>query len=417
MKIALVGGCEVLYSRRRARKDGIDLEKVWTPGGSQPALRRRRRDALLERARAPPRRRESRLRVSVPRERAARRRRSQRSTSTRPSSAASTRASRRSRAGIRTAGSRGRARADDIATVSEKNRWVGFPYPKNMNAIMEVDQAAALVVMAASEADRLGIPPAQRVTFLGGGRSVDGWSVSERAFLAKSPAYAAAAARDEAPRRARARGRGPLRLLQLLPVRGRVRARRARPRADDPRGFTQTGGLAQHGGPGNAYSLHALANVVRGDAGPAEQRRLGIGARHDGDEARDLRALERPAAGRGVRRTRDAPSSFRPPRRTARRSSIARAAAPRSRATPCCSTAGTCRAEHLPAPARGRPPHASRTARRRPARSSACSSARAWACAVTSRRARATSRTSSSGPEPRPRRVSASRSVHARIRW
>jgi acetyl-CoA C-acetyltransferase len=31
---------------------------------------------------------------------------------------------------------------------------------------------------------------------------------------------------------------------------------------DDERGFTQTGGLAQHGGPGNAYSLHALANVT-----------------------------------------------------------------------------------------------------------------------------------------------------------
>ena len=31
---------------------------------------------------------------------------------------------------------------------------------------------------------------------------------------------------------------------------------------DDPRGFTQTGGLAQHGGPGNAYSLHGLANAT-----------------------------------------------------------------------------------------------------------------------------------------------------------
>jgi acetyl-CoA C-acetyltransferase len=31
---------------------------------------------------------------------------------------------------------------------------------------------------------------------------------------------------------------------------------------DDPRGFTLTGGLAQHGGPGNAYSLHALANAL-----------------------------------------------------------------------------------------------------------------------------------------------------------
>ena len=34
LKIALVGGCEVLYSRRRARAAGIDLETRWTPGGS-----------------------------------------------------------------------------------------------------------------------------------------------------------------------------------------------------------------------------------------------------------------------------------------------------------------------------------------------------------------------------------------------
>ena len=46
-----------------------------------------------------------------------------------------------------------------------------------MNAIMEVDQAAALVVMSSDEADRRGIPEQRRVTFLGGGlgqRRLDG---------------------------------------------------------------------------------------------------------------------------------------------------------------------------------------------------------------------------------------------------
>ena len=33
-------------------------------------------------------------------------------------------------------------------------------------------------------------------------------------------------------------------------------------RADDPRGLTVTGGLPFFGGPGNAYSLHAIAKVV-----------------------------------------------------------------------------------------------------------------------------------------------------------
>jgi acetyl-CoA C-acetyltransferase len=132
-----------------------------------------------------------------------------------------------------------------------------------MNAIMEVDQAAALVVMAASEADRFGIPPAQRQTFLGGGRSVDGWSVSERAFLDRSPAYAAAARETQ---RHAALGPADVDLFDFYScfpcvVEFALRALGLDP--EDPRGLTQTGGLAQHGGPGNAYSLHALANVAQ----------------------------------------------------------------------------------------------------------------------------------------------------------
>jgi hypothetical protein len=107
VKIALLGGCEVLYSRRRARTDGIDLEKCWTPGGS--SLRFIGGDAMrfandLERVGVvnPPAYPFLRTRC-VRRPDAA-------STSTRPTSAGSTRASPRSRARTRTAGSRSRAR-------------------------------------------------------------------------------------------------------------------------------------------------------------------------------------------------------------------------------------------------------------------------------------------------------------------
>jgi len=261
VKIALVGGCEVLYSRRRARKEGIDLETRWTPGGSQ--LRFLAADAM---------------RFSNELER--------RHGVTNPVSAYPFLEN-----ALRAEAGRGIAEhqaflgrlyerfaevasrnpfswfpaprsADDIARVRDDNRWVGFPYPKHMNAIMEVDQAAALVVMVASEAERLGVPPERRIVFLGGGRAVDGWSVSERAFLAKSPAYAAAAAET-------------LRHAALAPddvdffdfyscfpcvVELALAALGLDP--EDPRGFTRTGGLAQHGGPGNAYSLHALANVA-----------------------------------------------------------------------------------------------------------------------------------------------------------
>jgi acetyl-CoA C-acetyltransferase len=83
--------------------------------------------------------------------------------------------------------------AEEIRTVSAKNRWIGFPYPKLMNALMEVDQAAAAIVMSERAADRLGIAPEKRVTFLGGASANDGWSAAERVDLASSPAIAAAA--------------------------------------------------------------------------------------------------------------------------------------------------------------------------------------------------------------------------------
>jgi acetyl-CoA C-acetyltransferase len=261
VKIALVGGCEVLASRRRARKDGIDLETVWTPGGSQlrflaaDAMRfaneLERRHGVTNPISAYPFL-ENALRAaagrSIPAHQAFLGR-----LYARFAEVAS---------GNPYSWFPGPRTADDIAQVSEKNRWVGFPYPKNMNAIMEVDQAAALVVMAGSEADRLGIPPSRRVTFLGGGRSVDGWSVSERAFLAKSPAYAAAAAETMRHAALEPADVDVFDFYSCFPCVVEFALDALGLDAEDPRGFTQTGGLAQHGGPGNAYSLHGLANVV-----------------------------------------------------------------------------------------------------------------------------------------------------------
>ena len=57
---------------------------------------------------------------------------------------------------------------EEFTTVSASNRWICFPYPKLMNAIITVDLAAALVLMSEAEADRRGIPPCRRVAFLAG---------------------------------------------------------------------------------------------------------------------------------------------------------------------------------------------------------------------------------------------------------
>ena len=38
--------------------------------------------------------------------------------------------------------------AKEISTPNENNRFIGFPYTKYMNAIMEVDQSASLIIMS-----------------------------------------------------------------------------------------------------------------------------------------------------------------------------------------------------------------------------------------------------------------------------
>src|SRR5262249_34257565 len=78
--------------------------------------------------------------------------------------------------------------ADEIATIASANRMIGFPYPKMMNAIIEVDQAAAVLMTSVAEARALGIPQDRWVYLWGTGQAHDRWFVSERVDYTSSPA-------------------------------------------------------------------------------------------------------------------------------------------------------------------------------------------------------------------------------------
>src|SRR5205823_9953429 len=47
--------------------------------------------------------------------------------------------------------------AEQLGTVTAENRLIGFPYPKFMNAILDVNQGAAVVLAADDAARRLGV--------------------------------------------------------------------------------------------------------------------------------------------------------------------------------------------------------------------------------------------------------------------
>jgi acetyl-CoA C-acetyltransferase len=152
--------------------------------------------------------------------------------------------------------------AAEITTVTPDNRWICFPYPKRVNAMMEVDQAAALVVMSSDEADRRQIAPTRRVTFLGGASAHDAWTPVERASLTASPAHRAASAAAFEHAALYPTEIDLFDLYSCFPSAVQFAMKTLCLTLDDPRPRTVTGGLAYAGGPGNNYSTHAIAAVV-----------------------------------------------------------------------------------------------------------------------------------------------------------
>lgn len=152
--------------------------------------------------------------------------------------------------------------ADDITTVSESNRMIAFPYPKFMNAIISVDQAAALLMTDVDTARQLGIPQHKWVYVRGCGDATDHWFISQRVNFWSSPAIRLAGQRALAQARLGIEQIDHFDLYSCFPCAVQIGADMLGIPVDDPRPLTVTGGLPYHGGPGNNYSTHAVACMV-----------------------------------------------------------------------------------------------------------------------------------------------------------
>ncbi|WP_101756733.1 acetyl-CoA acetyltransferase [Oceanicoccus sp. KOV_DT_Chl] len=150
----------------------------------------------------------------------------------------------------------------EIASVSERNRYIGFPYTKAMNAVLAVDMAAAVIMTTAGNARKLGVEPGQMIYLTGTADADDRWHVSERLNFHSSPAIKVAA---ESALSMAGLGVDDIDLFDLyscFPCAVEVACDAIGLASDDPRGVTVTGGLPFFGGPGNNYSLHAIAEMV-----------------------------------------------------------------------------------------------------------------------------------------------------------
>lgn len=152
--------------------------------------------------------------------------------------------------------------AERIATPSVDNRYVGYPYTKLMNSIIAVDQAAAVVMTTEAHARALGIDRSRWVYPMGGADQYDVWHVTERPDLARSLAIGAAARRALAQAGCGLDDVTDFDLYSCFPAAVEIAMDALDLDIDDPRPLTVTGGLPYFGGPGNNYSLHAIATAV-----------------------------------------------------------------------------------------------------------------------------------------------------------
>jgi acetyl-CoA C-acetyltransferase len=152
---------------------------------------------------------------------------------------------------------------EQLMTVDAHNRWIGYPYPRLMNANAFIDQAAAVVMTNVATARELGIPREKWVFLHGCADGHDHWYVSERADLHSSPAIRLAS------RQALAMAGKTLDRIDCFDLYScfasavQIGCQEIGLDEDDPRGLTLTGGLPFFGGPGNNYVTHSISETMR----------------------------------------------------------------------------------------------------------------------------------------------------------
>lgn len=152
--------------------------------------------------------------------------------------------------------------AEELVEVTDRNRMVGFPYPKYLNAIMEVDQSAAVIMASAKKAKELGVSEDKFVYLHGCADAADLWYPLDRQDFHSSPAMRLTGQRALEMAGVELSDIKHIDLYSCFPVAVEIGARELGLATDDPRGLTVTGGLPYMGGPGNNYAMHSIAVMM-----------------------------------------------------------------------------------------------------------------------------------------------------------
>ena len=133
-----------------------------------------------------------------------------------------------------------------------------------------VNQGAALILASAGKARALGVDPAQWVFVHGCAEANEKLPVSDRVDYASSPAIRVNARKAFAMAGIAVDAVDFIDLYSCFPSAVEAACAALGLACDDPRGLTVTGGLPFFGGPGNNYSMHAIAAMAARFAGSPE---------------------------------------------------------------------------------------------------------------------------------------------------
>jgi acetyl-CoA C-acetyltransferase len=150
---------------------------------------------------------------------------------------------------------------DELTTVTESNRMICDPYPRLLLARDQVNQGAAVLLMSVEAARRLGVPEQNWVYLRGHADTVE-QKLLDRVDVGTSPASVMAVREALSVAGIGLDDVATFDLYSCFPVPVFTICDGMGLATDDPRGLTLTGGLPFFGGPGNNYSMHAIAETV-----------------------------------------------------------------------------------------------------------------------------------------------------------
>ncbi len=156
---------------------------------------------------------------------------------------------------------RDRLSAAEVLSTEAGNRMITCPYTRAMNAILAVDMAASVILTTDAHARSLGIAPRDIVYLQAGAEAEDVWYTAERADFSRSLALSACMSNVLAAADLTSGAIDHFDLYSCFPSAVEVACDALGLDTDDPRGVTLTGGLMRCGGPGNNYTMHAIASL------------------------------------------------------------------------------------------------------------------------------------------------------------